>query len=249
MSALTEHCRRERILNAAEEAFAASGFEGASLRDIVLAARVNLATVYYYFSSKRGLMEAVLKRRFGPLREAHLSLLRASREKAGGKPLSLEAILEAMLLPPLRLATDVPEKREAVRRLIGRIATEPDPQTQEILRSQRAEVREAFLEALQDTLPSVPRVDLQWRMEFIWGALTFILCDPRKLAKETEGACDPVDVERVLAEMISFFSPGLRELATLQFQEVKGSPNGHAAGNKEDVRGAKRRRSSKPLPK
>ncbi len=36
---------RTRILDAAENAIAESGFAGASLRDIVLKARVNLATV------------------------------------------------------------------------------------------------------------------------------------------------------------------------------------------------------------
>jgi len=64
----TETSRRERILDAAERAFGDYGFTGASLRRIVVEARVNLATVYYYFGSKNGLMEAVLKRRFGPLR-------------------------------------------------------------------------------------------------------------------------------------------------------------------------------------
>ena len=89
-------------------------------------------------------MEAVLKRRFGPLREEHLALLREFEVEAKGRPLPVEKILEAMLLPPLRLAAKAPAKRQAVTRLIGRIVTEPNPQIQEVLRSQRAEVRTAF---------------------------------------------------------------------------------------------------------
>ena len=145
----SEQDRQTRILDAAENAIADLGFAGASLRNIVLEARVNLATVYYYFSSKRGLMEAVLKRRFGPLRQEHLALLRQFEQAAKGRPLTVERILEAMLLPPLRLAATAPAKHQAVTRLIGRIVTEPNPQTQEMLRSQRAEVRVAFLKALQ----------------------------------------------------------------------------------------------------
>ena len=76
---------RARILDAAEGAIAEEGFAGASLRDIVREAQVNLATVYYYYGSKIGLMEAVLKRRFGPLREEHLALLREFEAKARGR--------------------------------------------------------------------------------------------------------------------------------------------------------------------
>jgi AcrR family transcriptional regulator len=202
-----------RILDAAENAMAELGFAGASLRHIVLEARVNLATVYYYFSSKRGLMEAVLKRRFGPLREEHLALLRQFEQAAKGRPLPVEKILEAMLLPPLRLAATAPAKHQAVNRLVGRIVAEPNPQTQEVLRSQRAEVRAAFLKAFQRSLPKAPLPELYWRLEFVWGALAFTLCNPRKIEIETHGACDPSNTDKLLAEMVHFFTPGFRALA------------------------------------
>jgi AcrR family transcriptional regulator len=203
-------CRRDRILDAAEETFAEFGFAGASLRHMVQEANVNLATVYYYFGSKGGLMEAVLKRRFGPLREEHLGLLRQFQQAAPGRALPVEQILEAMLLPPLRLAATESTRRQAVTRLIGRIVTEPDPQTQEILRRQRAPVRGAFLEALTASLPGVSPTILRWRMELVWGALAFILVHPQRLAAETPGTGVPLDVGRVLAEMIRFFLPGFR---------------------------------------
>ena len=209
----SEQDRQTRILDAAENAIAELGFAGASLRHIVLEAQVNLATVYYYFGSKRGLMEAVLKRRFGPLRQEHLALLRQFEEAAKGRPLAVEKILEAMLLPPLRLAAKAPAKQQAVTRLIGRIVTEPNPQIQHVLSSQRVEVRTAFLRALQRSLPKAPLPALQWRVEFVWGALAFALCNPRKIEIETHGACDPKDTDDMLAEMISFFSPGFHALA------------------------------------
>jgi AcrR family transcriptional regulator len=209
----TEQDRQTRILDAAENAMAELGFAGASLRHIVLEARVNLATVYYYFGSKRGLMEAVLKRRFGPLRQEHLALLRQFEQAAKGRPLPVERILEAMLLPPLRLAATAPAKHQAVTRLFGRIVSEPNRQTQEMLRSQRVEVRAAFLKALQRSLPRALLPDLFWRMEFVWGALAFTLCNPRRIEIETHGACDPASTDNLLAEMIRFFSPGFRALA------------------------------------
>ena len=205
--------RQTRILDAAENAVADMGFAGASMRRIVDEARVNLATVYYYFGSKHGLMEAVLKRRFGPLRQEHLALLRQSEQAADHQPLPVEPILEAMLLPPLRLANAAPAKHQALSRLIGRIVAEPDPKIQETLRSQREEVRAAFLKALQRSFPRATRAELLWRIEFVWGALALLLCNPKKIELESRGACDPADTATVLAEMIRFFAPGFRDLA------------------------------------
>jgi AcrR family transcriptional regulator len=217
MSKRAKRSRRTNILDAAETAFADDGYNGASMRTIVREAGVNLATVYYYFGSKNGLMEAVLKRRLGPLRQEHLDLLRQLESDARGRPLPVEKILEAMLLPPLRLLAAPVAKRQAVTRLIGRIVAEPDAQTQQILRSQRAEVRAAFLKALRATLPKASTADLQWRMEFVWGALAFILCNPRTIEMETQGACNPIDADKVLAQMINFFSGG--------FHAAEGRPN------------------------
>jgi AcrR family transcriptional regulator len=208
-----EQDRQTRILDAAENAIAELGFAGASLRHIVLEAQVNLATVYYYFGSKRGLMEAVLKRRFGPLRQEHLALLQHFEQAAGGRPLKVEKILEAMLLPPLRLMATASDKHHAVTRLIGRIVAEPNTETQEMVRSQRAALRAAFLKALQRSLPKAPVPALVWWLEFAWGALAFILCNPRRIEIETHGACNPADTDNVLAEMIRCFAPGFQALA------------------------------------
>lgn len=198
----------KRILDAAEAAFADSGYSGASMRNIVRAAQVNPAMVYYYFGSKRGLMEAVLKRRFGPLRQEHLDILRRFQDEAKGRALPVEKILEAMLLPVLKMLAAPAARRHAVTRLMGRIVIEPDEETQQILYGQRAEVRAAFLKAFRASVPDQGLDVLQWRMEFIWGALSFILCNPRKIQLETGGACDPFDADKVLSEMIDFVAAG-----------------------------------------
>jgi AcrR family transcriptional regulator len=206
----TEQSRQERILDAAEHVFAESGFAGASLRSIVRQAKVNLATVYYYFGSKDGLMEAVFHRRFGPLRHEQLEMLQREQQAAKGRALSVEKVLEAMLLPSLRLASSTPEQRAPVARLIGRIVSDPDGRTQQLLHRQRRELRDAFLKALQASLPRMPMADLRWRLEFVWGALAFVMCNPHKIRQETGGVCDPADTAKVLSEMIAFFAPGFR---------------------------------------
>ena len=49
------------ILDAAENLFSRSGYEGSSVRDIAQEAGVNVAMISYYFGSKEKLMEAVFE--------------------------------------------------------------------------------------------------------------------------------------------------------------------------------------------
>jgi AcrR family transcriptional regulator len=51
---------RREILRAAERAFAAGGFSGATTRQIAGEARVNVATLHYHFGGKKGLYRSVL---------------------------------------------------------------------------------------------------------------------------------------------------------------------------------------------
>lgn len=201
---------QDHILDAAERAFAEHGFEGASLREIVRQAGVNLATVYYYFESKEALMAAVIERRFAPLREDHLDRLRQCEAQARGRPVPLEQILEALLRPPLRLAATSMARSQTVMRLVGRLVTEPNPQFQDLLRRRNEKVRAAFVAALGRSLPDLSLADLHWRLEFVWGALAFVLCNPRKIEKMSRGACNPADTEAVLAQMRRFFAAGFR---------------------------------------
>ena len=51
---------RQRLLDAATEAFAAAGLEGVRVDQLAAAAGVNKRMIYHYFGDKRGLYDAVL---------------------------------------------------------------------------------------------------------------------------------------------------------------------------------------------
>src|SRR5438477_11014004 len=89
----------ERIMDAAERLFADHGFEGTSIRDIVDAAKVNLAAVHYHFRSKEALLEAVLTRRISLVNDARLQRLAAAEAAAAPELPSVEDLLRAFILP------------------------------------------------------------------------------------------------------------------------------------------------------
>jgi AcrR family transcriptional regulator len=59
---------KARILAAAEEAFAARGFEGASTREIAARAGVNISSLHYHWESKETLYVAVFRNVFDQIR-------------------------------------------------------------------------------------------------------------------------------------------------------------------------------------
>ena len=57
----------ERILDAAEEAFAEKGFEGTTLRDVAGRVGIRIPSLYNHFESKEALYAAVLERGIAPV--------------------------------------------------------------------------------------------------------------------------------------------------------------------------------------
>src|SRR5262252_2657033 len=115
---------KERILDTAERLFAERGYGATSLRSIIAAAKVNLAAVHYHFHSKQELLDAVLTRRIEPLNRERIALLDELERSAGDGAPPLEAILSALIEPPLRLSRD-PSFATFVK-LMGRIYAEGD---------------------------------------------------------------------------------------------------------------------------
>lgn len=93
---------RERILEAALHEFADLGVLGASLRDISGRSQVPLSALHYHFGSKEDLFSAAVEHVFRKLSAGRLELLR-KLESSPGKP-TLEAVLEAFIIPTLKLA-------------------------------------------------------------------------------------------------------------------------------------------------
>jgi TetR/AcrR family transcriptional regulator, regulator of cefoperazone and chloramphenicol sensitivity len=98
---------REKIIKAASRAFARDGYEGASVRTIVIDAQVNQAAINYHFGSKEGLYRAVL--------HAALRALMSEDAPQSGSTLPREAALRRFVRRQLRPMTARDELSDYVR--------------------------------------------------------------------------------------------------------------------------------------
>ena len=82
---------KERILSAAEQLFAKSGFDGVSMRDIGRAAEVPFALITYHFQSKLGLYQALFRRHqaCSPLSDSSAST--RFRSQGTARPISVRS--------------------------------------------------------------------------------------------------------------------------------------------------------------
>lgn len=102
----------QRILDAALESFGTKGYEATSLDQVAKSVGVSKQTLLYWFPSKEALLEAVVDRSAGELRDA----FEAALEKAGPGWSRVEAVVRSVF----RLAARRPELLGLLRE-VGRL--------------------------------------------------------------------------------------------------------------------------------
>ena len=218
---------KTRILDAAECLFMEHGFEATSLRQLTSAASVNLAAVNYHFGSKEELFQSVLTRRLDPMNQERIDLLERLERDSGGKPLAVEKILSAMLIPALKLARDERRGGKNFLRLVGRAYADPAPFIRHFLSQQYVEMINRYKEAFLKALPHLSRQELTWRLHFVMGALSYTLAgtDALKLFAQVT-ATDRDNDELLLQRLAPFLVAGLKAPAlgdTRRLELVSGN--------------------------
>ena len=199
------------ILDAAERAFAASGFHGATTRAIAEEAAVNPALIHYHFGSKEALYEAVFARRSDAIngeRRARLAALRA----AG--PLALEPVLTALLEPTIALGRDPARGGAHYARLLVHVAAGIDERSQRLTRARYDQTARLFIAALAEAVPGLSAPDAV-RVYLHAISIGMALMAPTVRAQDlSDGAIGPEPVDRLVARAVRFIAAGIRAIAT-----------------------------------
>jgi AcrR family transcriptional regulator len=195
---------KTRILDAAENLFAAKGFHNTSLREITKEAGVNLAAVNYHFGSKESLFEEVFKRHFLPVNRIRLARLEDIRDNATrdrSRPAARD-VLQAFIAPVLHF-------RETEPGLVIRTMSEHDDRLRDILMGYFRPTFLLCLDILCEALPQIPAGVLFWRLQFSIGTMshTLHMLDQSKMFPV--GMVPVYDVDSMTDMIVSFVTAGM----------------------------------------
>lgn len=207
---------RDEIMDVAERLFGEHGFDGTSLRQLTKAADVNLAAVNYHFRSKEGLLDAIFERRLVPMNRERIDLLdRAlSATPPGGRP-ELEAIIHALVWPPLRLWRQEDSGGHHFIKLIGRIHQDPRSEVKQMFHRYFDTIEKRFVEAMQRACPELPQSELIWCGVFTVGGMVRTLCIADELCPRF-GDLNLSDVEGIARRLVTFSAAGFRAAVARQ---------------------------------
>lgn len=193
---------REAILSAAELLFSTNGYTAVSIRDIAQEAGANPGSVTYHFKSKDGLLLEIYRRHCGPMNQRRIELLVAANQIRDPQN-RLEAIVRAYVLPAFSSRSDLAGGGARFTRLRAVMSAEGNEVVGRIIAEIFDDTTQAFIAAVQQSVPHVPRTTIIWRFQFVLGALYYTLITPERVTRLSHGEADGSDVAYAIEQLVA----------------------------------------------
>lgn len=197
---------RTRILDVAERLFAERGIETVSVRSILAEAGANVALAHYYFGSREGLVEELIRTRVAPFVERLLGELDAVDARADA---TLEDVLRTYFLAAARWL----EEQARFGRILAQLQTSPSARIRAIGREAMRKVLVRLGEATLRRLPGIDPKEFFLRFYLVVGGPTFLtsMWDHVRLSARRHFGADTVLAPEWIAEqLVAFSAAGLR---------------------------------------
>lgn len=206
----TAESRFDAILDAAERVFAASGYDGASMREISVQAGVAQGLIHYHFKNKAHLFEMMVKRRSSNINDARADSL--DELFADGARPSLESIVESLFRPPLAEGRDEETDAGPYARILASIANSADDRDQDLAERYYDPIAHKYIDALQRVQPGLSRADAVWAYMFAIGVGVSMMAQTGRTNRLSQGECDDGNTEAMLNRIVPFVCGGIRAL-------------------------------------
>src|SRR5271168_1104689 len=192
---------REAILYAAEDLFSTNGFNAVSVRDIAQAAGANPGSVTYHFKTKDGLLLEIYRRHCGPMNLRRSELLTEARRVRDLQD-RLEVIVRAYVLPAFSSGSDLAGGGARFTRLRAVMSAEGNAVAGKIIAQTFDDTSHAFIDAIVESLPQIPRNEIVWRSHFLLGALYYTLVTPERVSRLSRGDADGFDAAHAMEQLV-----------------------------------------------
>src|SRR6201985_183071 len=192
---------REAILVAAEELFSTKGFSAVTVRDIAQAAGANPGSVTYHFRTKDDLLLEIYRRHCKPMNLRRAELLAAARRVRDLQD-RLEAIVRAYVLPAFSSGNDLAGGGARFTRLRAVMSAEGNEVVRRIIAQTFDDNSNAFIEAIHDSLPQIPRKEIVWRSHFLLVALYYSLVTPARVSRLSRGTAEGSDAASAIEQLV-----------------------------------------------
>src|SRR5262245_49556213 len=192
---------REAILAAAEELFSTNGFNAVSVRDIAQAAGANPGSVTYHFKTKDGLLLEIYQRHCVPMNHRRSELLAEARRVRDVQD-RLEAIVRAYVLPAFSSGSDLAGGGARFTRLRAIMSAEGNEVARRIIAQTFDDTSHAFIDAIHESLPHIPRTEIVWRSHFLLGALYYTRRRPGRGSRRSRGEADGGDPGAAIEQLV-----------------------------------------------
>jgi AcrR family transcriptional regulator len=218
---------REAILCAAEDLFSTNGFNAVSVRDIAQAAGANPGSVTYHFKTKDGLLLEIYRRHCVPMNLRRSELLAAAQHVRDLND-RLEAIVRAYVVPAFSSGSDLAGGGARFTRLRAVMSAEGNAVASRIIAQTFDDTSHAFVDAICDSLPQIPRTEIVWRSHFLLGALYYTLVMPERVSRLSRGEADGGDAANAIEQLVRATVASLQAPALDRPTAARRKPVAHA---------------------
>ncbi|MBU2918709.1 TetR/AcrR family transcriptional regulator [Psychrosphaera sp. F3M07] len=198
---------KDKILDAAEQLFALTGFAETSMRQITSKANVNLASVNYHFGSKKDLIQAVMDRYLSQFIPQLLNELNQLNNKQ--PDYSITQLFSCFKKPLLDLENISKHGSVFFLQMLGRGYVDYQGHLRVFITDKYGSALTHIQQSFHKTKPELTPADLFWRLHFILGTSVFTLAASQALSDiSSKDFHQQMNTEQIVDELLPFLAAG-----------------------------------------